>query len=999
MKNIARISMLPAAAFCSAVRRREVRPAGAREPAPSTSAGSRRPDARTGRGRARRLSLLLPVLALLLGALGLFAPAPAEAQRAGPTVTATAGDASVRVNWTFTDTDPADWEIEYGVHPSGSTSTVTEFSSGARSRTITGLTNATTYRFRVRGINARPTQWSGWVTATPQAATPGDPTGVTVTPGNAQLSVSWTAPSGTVTGYDVHYTSSSTVAAGATVQTVSAAAGWLAHPTRTATDTSTSQTISSLMNGTPYRVRVRAKNTAGDSAWVVKSGTPSAPSATAVWSATLTPQTVTGGVGCLTKSQCDSRLTDNSFTVGGTDYHFTFLVDFSATGLQAAFNAVPNATLRALKFCVGTTGYEIGAGISQALSASAIGWSAGTPVSLSIDTSCTAQMTQSTNANLSGLTVGSSTSSGGQYTDFSIGTFGATTTTYTASVANDQTHVKLTPTVADTGKATVGVRKGQGSFTAVTSGSASSAIALDVGANTLTVRVTAEDTTTTKDYTVTVTRRQAQQTLSTNADLSGLTAGSATSSTGTFTNFSIGTFAATTTSYSASVANDRTHVKLTPTVADTGKATVTVAGNAVNSGSASGPIALSVGANAITVRVTAEDTTTTKDYTVTVTRQALPAKVTTAVSGTMTVGDGGSWKGFRATPVVGALSDADFTYGGVDYRILGLRLGNSGYLALHLNKALDRNWGLVLNVGDSRFRIADAVLSTGPGYEGVIAGWFYSNQGETPPSWTVGDTVPVSLGTLTSSTVKLSVSPNPVNEGASASVEACLSAVPQGTVRIPVTLSHGTSEDGDWGVSLTGDTDGRLPISTAYTIAISGWLQRGCGVVNIPTHPDSDADDETFTVALDTASLPPGVRAGSPASVVVRIKDLTDLPEVTLRAVRRTVAEGSPVELQVALTEPLATDVAIPLRVRWVTSETADHGFVRSITIAAGATSGSGTIRTYEDDDTDDERFQVAVIQPDLPEGVAPGSPSTVGITIVDAANARLRALDLNSGN
>ena len=53
------------------------RPAGARTPAPSTSAGPRRPDARTGRARAR-LSLL-PVLALLLGALSLFAAAPVGA--------------------------------------------------------------------------------------------------------------------------------------------------------------------------------------------------------------------------------------------------------------------------------------------------------------------------------------------------------------------------------------------------------------------------------------------------------------------------------------------------------------------------------------------------------------------------------------------------------------------------------------------------------------------------------------------------------------------------------------------------------------------------------------------------------------------------------------------------------------------------------------------------------------------------------------------------------
>ena len=52
--------------------------AGARKPALSTSAGPRPPDARTGRAPARRLSLL-PVLALLLGALSPFASAPASA--------------------------------------------------------------------------------------------------------------------------------------------------------------------------------------------------------------------------------------------------------------------------------------------------------------------------------------------------------------------------------------------------------------------------------------------------------------------------------------------------------------------------------------------------------------------------------------------------------------------------------------------------------------------------------------------------------------------------------------------------------------------------------------------------------------------------------------------------------------------------------------------------------------------------------------------------------
>ena len=112
----------------------------------------------------------------------------------------------------------------------------------------------------------------------------------------------------------------------------------------------------------------------------------------------------------------------------------------------------------------------------------------------------------SCDATLSGLT-GTTSSDGTNFNAgaLNIGTFSWRTTSYSASVANSITHVKLTPTV-NHAQATVGVRKGDtGGFTSVTSGSASDAIALDVGANTLVVRVTAEDSST-RDYTVTVTR-------------------------------------------------------------------------------------------------------------------------------------------------------------------------------------------------------------------------------------------------------------------------------------------------------------------------------------------------------------------------------------------------------------------------------------------------------------------------------------------------------------
>ena len=233
------------------------------------------------------------------------------------------------------------------------------------------------------------------------------------------------------------------------------------------------------------------------------------------WWATLVPETYTagtGGVGCNNKSECDSQLSDNGFTVGSTDYHFTTLFDSNTAGAGGTFSAVPNAALQGLKFCVGSEAYSIPNSLILTLLGSGedIGWTDGTPVSLSIGTSC-AQATQSTNANLSGLTASSSTSATGTFTAFDLTpAFDADTTDYAATVANSVTHAKLTPTVDDTGKATVQVGPQGGTLDTVTDGQPSAALALNVGANAFTVRVTAEDSTT-KDHTVTITR-QAQGT-------------------------------------------------------------------------------------------------------------------------------------------------------------------------------------------------------------------------------------------------------------------------------------------------------------------------------------------------------------------------------------------------------------------------------------------------------------------------------------------------------
>jgi CSLREA domain-containing protein len=198
----------------------------------------------------------------------------------------------------------------------------------------------------------------------------------------------------------------------------------------------------------------------------------------------------------------------------------------------------------------------------------------------------------SNNANLSALTISSGTLTPA---------FAGNTLAYTDSVANAVTSVTVTPTAADA-NATIKVNG-----TTVASGAVSGAVNLVVGANNVSVAVTAQDGTTIQTYTIAVNRAGA---LSNNATLSGLTI-----SSGALTPV----FAANTLNYSDNVANAVASVTVTPTAADA-NATIAVNGNAVASGSASGAINLAVGANNVSVVVTAQDGTTTQTYTIAVNR-------------------------------------------------------------------------------------------------------------------------------------------------------------------------------------------------------------------------------------------------------------------------------------------------------------------------------------------------------------------------------------------
>ena len=173
-------------------------------------------------------------------------------------VTATAGNGSAQVNWTAPSDNGGSGLTKYTVTPyigsNAQTPITVTGNPPATSTTVTGLTNGTTYTFKVSATNATQTgsDSSPSNAVTPSVPTaPGAPTGVTATAGNGSANVIWTAPSNggsTITKYTV------TPFIGATAQT---------PVTVTGNPPATSTTVTGLTNGTAYTFTVSATNAVG----------------------------------------------------------------------------------------------------------------------------------------------------------------------------------------------------------------------------------------------------------------------------------------------------------------------------------------------------------------------------------------------------------------------------------------------------------------------------------------------------------------------------------------------------------------------------------------------------------------------------------------------------------------------------------------------------------------------------------------------------------------
>ena len=176
--------------------------------------------------------------------------------------------------------------------------------------------------------------------------------------------------------------------------------------------------------------------------------------------------------------------------------------------------------------------------------------------------------------------------------------FDTGTTTYRATVPTTVTSTEVTETTSDPVATTVLKLGG----TEDTDGT----LDLALGANVITVEVTAEDTTTTETYTVTVTREA--RILSTDATLSALTVSPK----------DIIGFDTDQLSYEVGVASTVTRATVTATANDA-DASIGYSGTDAST-DAGHQVDLSAGRNEITITVTAEDTTTTQEYTIRINR-------------------------------------------------------------------------------------------------------------------------------------------------------------------------------------------------------------------------------------------------------------------------------------------------------------------------------------------------------------------------------------------
>ena len=297
-------------------------------------------------GLTNGVSYIFRVANVVNGVIGTYSTAstayvPLGTPLAPTSLAGTRGDQQVALTWVApTNTGGSaitDYVVQFSSNSGSTWSTFADGTSTTASATVTGLTNGTSYVFRVAAANANGTgTYTTATSALVPATTPGAPTSVTATGASSAATVSWTAPASNggvvVSDYTIQFSSNS----GST---------WT-----TFTDTvssSTSVSVTGLVNGTAYVFRVAAVNAVGTGSYssasssVIAAGAPGIP----------TSVTATAGAGSATVSWTapgsngGSAITDYAIQFSSNSGStWTTFADGTSTSTSATVTGLTNGT-------------------------------------------------------------------------------------------------------------------------------------------------------------------------------------------------------------------------------------------------------------------------------------------------------------------------------------------------------------------------------------------------------------------------------------------------------------------------------------------------------------------------------------------------------------------------------------------------------------------------------------------------------------------------------
>ncbi len=424
----------------------------------------------------------LPAIALLLGALFLFAAPPASA---GPRqhltgLSMSVDGITVPITHTSTSADGQIWFYTASVMPDTTSVSVTPTwtATGADAQVSSAtpdhdnvITNAITVS--TSGTSASVNLASSgdtWVSVAlfyeRNAATdyriivsrfqpPAAPTGLTVTAGNGELRLAWTRPVDAIAGYDVAYTSAPKAGSGAVADTAAASGidpsvAWVLtryNPSSSAT----SWTISGLTNNTDYRVRVRAvAPNFLESPWAFATGKPRVPPRQHLTGLSLSVDGTAVPI-THTSTSADGQIRSYTASVPHDTTSVSITPTWTATGAEVQVGSTTPGRNNVITDAIIVSTSGTSNSVNLASSGNTLVWAAlyYSDSTANTDYDITVSKLQPPRQHLTGLSLSvdgtavpithTSTSADGQIRS------------YTASVPHDTTSVSITPTWTATG--------------------------------------------------------------------------------------------------------------------------------------------------------------------------------------------------------------------------------------------------------------------------------------------------------------------------------------------------------------------------------------------------------------------------------------------------------------------------------------------------------------------------------------------------------------------